>query len=513
MMQMNTKRVSESYSLPAPVGGLNARDSVAAMPETDAVVMDNWFPRTTDIVTRGGSLDWATELPAVVETLMHYNSGTQNQLFGISEGNIYDVTASGDVDDPVVEDLTNSRWQFVNYGTPGGQFLEACNGEDDMLLYDGTDWVALNAMSSPAITGVDTSLIKDINIFKNRIWLIEKESMRAWYLPFNSIAGAATAFDFSSLFRRGGSLTCMVTWTINETSGIQDFAAFVTNEGEVALYQGIDPSSASTWALVGIFRIGRPIGQRCYAKFGSDVILLTADGFFPLSKALLSDRSDAGYALSDKILNLVNADVQVYGTNFGWQPILYPIGNKFIINVPQVENILQHQYVMNTITSAWCRFTGWNAACFDVFQDQLYFGTNNVVRKADIGSADNNDNINCLVVPAFSYFGTPGINKRFTMVRQIFMAPGTIVAATVMNVNFSTQQPTQTPTYTGNNGPLWNTFLWNTRQWGGGNSIQQDWQTVTGIGYCGSLTTQVATKTFSVAWLSGDYVYEKGTVL
>ena len=31
------------------------------------------------------------------------------------------------------------------------------------------------------------------------------------------------------------------------------------------------------------------------------------------------------------------------------------------------------QYVMNTITKAWCRFTEWSAEDFAVFNGELYF--------------------------------------------------------------------------------------------------------------------------------------------
>lgn len=46
---------SQSLSLPSPIGGLNARDSVANMKGTDALQMDNWFPQTTDVAVRRGT--------------------------------------------------------------------------------------------------------------------------------------------------------------------------------------------------------------------------------------------------------------------------------------------------------------------------------------------------------------------------------------------------------------------------------------------------------------------------
>jgi hypothetical protein len=92
---------------------------------------------------------------------------------------------------------------------------------------------------------------------------------------------------------------------------------------------------------------------------------------------MLTDRAQPEDALSNKIVNLINGDVALYGSNFGWDIKLYPLGNKLIINVPQTSGRhTQYQYVMNTITGPGARFTGWNANCFAVMRDVLYFGGN-----------------------------------------------------------------------------------------------------------------------------------------
>ena len=64
-------------------------------------------------------------------------------------------------------------------------------------------------------------------------------------------------FPLGQIFKMGGFLVQMATWTIDNVSGMDDYAAFITSEGEVAIYQGYDPTQQSTWSLVGVFRIGR----------------------------------------------------------------------------------------------------------------------------------------------------------------------------------------------------------------------------------------------------------------
>jgi hypothetical protein len=82
-------------SLPSPVGGWNARDSIANMDLLDAVQLTNLFPSANNVILRPGFTKHATGLPGQVETLMSYSSGATNELFACVGEEIYDVTASG----------------------------------------------------------------------------------------------------------------------------------------------------------------------------------------------------------------------------------------------------------------------------------------------------------------------------------------------------------------------------------------------------------------------------------
>lgn len=506
-------RVARTASLQAPTDGLNARDSIADMKPQDAVTMDNWFPNPTSVNIRNGYYEHVTGFVSPIETLCIYNTGVVQKLFAVAGTGIYDVTTAGAVGAPVGAAVTNARWQTINIGTAGGFFLMMANGVDNMRLYDGTTWTTLTGVSTPAITGVSTDDIIHLNNFKNRVWMIEKDSFRAWYLPVSSIGGAANSLDLSGLFKLGGFLMAMCNWTIDNAAGIDDYAAFITSEGEVALYKGTDPSSSNTWAMVGTFRMGKPLGRRCFSKAGADVLVVTADGAFPLSKALLTDRSQLNLAATDKIQDLINADVNAYGSLFGWQPILYPIGNKLIINVPTTENVESHQYVMNTTHGAWCRFTGWNAFCFEELDDVLYFGGATAVYVADRGQSDNGSDITSVCQQAFSYFGDRGRQKRFTLARPVFTTEGDINPAILINTDFQQNRTTVAPSFTANVGSPWDTSPWDTSSWTQGDNLVHKWQTVTGIGFAAGIRVVTQTQNLSVRWNSTDFVFENGGIL
>ncbi len=438
------QQVCKTTSIPAPVKGLNARDAIAQMEPDFALTLDNIFCTPTTVNIRNGTSNWVTGITGWVETIAHYVSPTKGVLVAAANNKIYDVTSSGAVGSAKISSLTNNRWQWVNFATPGGNFLQMVNGADALVQYDGTTWSQVTS----AITGLTSSTIIGINVFQSRIWYIPVNSLTPYYLPLNSIAGAATAFPLGSIFQMGGYIMAMSTWTVDNTgSGIQQYAVFITSEGEVAIYQGYDPSFAATFTLVGLFVIGRPVGRRCFTKIGSDLAIICSDGLVPLSKELISDRTQS-QALTYNIQKLFNLDIDSFRANFGWQVVYYPAGSKLLVNVPAVENNTQYQYVMNTITGAWSTWNklniGFNSACWDVFEDVLYCGANGAVVVADSGMDDNGAGIIWDIQPAYSYFGDLGQEKYFTLVRPIFLTSSAVQLSYLLCTDYNSIAPAAT---------------------------------------------------------------------
>lgn len=496
-----------SESLPAPVGGWNAKDSLGEMPKEDAVSLENWFPRTTSVDLRSGYSQWATGLGGQVETVMAYNGSTTQKLFGITAGgSIFDCTTTGAVGAAAVTGLTNGRWQYVNIATPGGNYIWLCNGADAPYSFDGTTW------ANPAIAGVTSTNLINVNLHKNRLWAIEKGTLKAWYLPVQSIAGTFAALDLSSFCPHGGYLMAMATWTVDAGYGVDDLAVFITSNGEVLVYRGTDPSSATTWALVGVWWIGSPIGRRCFVKYQGDVVIICQDGVYPLSGALQSSRVQPQVALSFKIQQAVSTAVTNYGSVFGWQLLPFPGENMLFVNVPISSGNLQQQYVMNTITKAWCNFTGWNANCWELYQDMPFFGANGFVGKAWSGTSDAGSAINANALQAFNYFDTPGQLKRWTMMRPIFNVSGTPSLYANVNVDFDQSDTTAALSFSPLAASVWDSALWDTGVWSG-TAILKNWQGVQGIGYCAAPRVKLAASNLTVQWISTDLVFEPGAIL
>lgn len=428
-------------------------------------------------------------------------------------GEIWTVQGVATIKSGVVQGLTNSKWQYVNFATSGGNFLLTVNGADKLRGYNGTAWYA-DGDGSHDITGLDTSTCPQIFVSHRRVWFVKTGSLSVYYLPVDSIAGAATEFPLRSLADKGGYIMAGTTWTIDSGTGADDHTVFVTSQGQVIVYRGIDPSNEVTWSLVGVFNVGSPFSRRCFAKLGGDLLLITYDGLFALSTYLQSDRVNvAGKALTDKIRNAMSDATANYHSNFGWEVIVYPVGNQIILNVPVQDGANQQQYVQNALNGSWCNFEGWDANCWALFNDELYFGSSNFVAKAWSGTADNVANINTVAQQAFNYFGSRGQLKRFTMMRPMLFATGSPAILCNVNVDFQTETPSSALSFTLVAGALWDSAIWDSSVWGGALTVLKSWQGVTGTGYCAAPVLQSATAGIELRWVSTDIVMEPGAVI
>jgi hypothetical protein len=507
-------QVAGSQSFPAPVGGWNARDSLAEMKATDAVYLENWFPRTSYVEIRGGSDDHATGMTGTAKTLAVYNKmNGANEMYAVTASGVYDVTSAGAVGASKAA-RTNGKHQWVTYGDGTNQWLIMLNGVDKPLYYDGTTWTAVDGVTSPALTGITTTSLIGVSLFKGRLMFIEKNSLSFWYLSAGVAGGALTEFSLAGVAQEGGYLMAMGTFTLDAGDGPDDRAVFVTSEGEVLVYAGTNPSSATDWAMVGLYKIGKPIGRRCLSKLAGDLLIITQNGVFPLSAAVQSATIDYKLAVSFKIENAFNEASLAYSGNFGWVAQLFPTQSALLINVPIAEDGTHEQYVMNTITKSWCKFTNWNAEDFAQFNNELYYIQGTKVVKAWDGVSDNGANISANAKCAFNYLGDMAHIKKFKMFKPVLSVNGSVNFLTDIDVDFSNNPITGTATYNVVNAALWDVSLWDGAYWSSGLEIVQQWTSPSAYqGRCVAGKLKIDSNNLIVQWLAVDYIYEKGGML
>lgn len=477
------QRIVKEQPVPFPVGGWDASSPLASMPVDRAVQLKNWFPQPGwGEIRRGyrkhaGSMGVSTP----VETVMAWRGPSSSKLFAAAGSVIYDVSAATDAV-PVVTGAASARNQHTNFTTAAGHFLYVVNGADAAAYYNGSAWVA------PSITGVSSTDLVHVHSHKARLWFVEINSTSAWYLDAAAVSGTATEFPLGGLFSRGGSLMAMGTWTRDGGAGVDDFAVFVSSEGQCALYQGTDPSAADTWALVGVFDVPTPVGRRCFFKYGADLGLITVAGVFPLSQLLSVDESQSiRVALTQNISAAFATAYRSYGSNWGWEACVYRKGTRLIVNVPTVEGETAVQYVMNTLTGAWCEFDSHNAQSWVVWNDNLYFGgPDGAVYKADTGAVDYDSEIVAVGQTAYNALNSPYL-KQWKMVRPLITASGGLRPEIGVSCDF-----TETDNLTGSGtanaaGAVFGTAVFGTSVFASDSAVSSEWVTTGNIGVFGSI--------------------------
>ena len=494
------------FTFPTPTGGLNSESNVAGMPITDALLLDNFFCRSDFVELRRGHTSHATGLGSAVESLLTWNGLINNKMFGAAGTNIYDVTSSGPVGAAAVTGLTNARWQQAMLSNVSGNYLVICNGEDAVQNYDGTTWTV------PTINNVSSSALINVAVFKERLWFVEKNKLDAWYLPVQAIQGDATKFPLGSVFKRGGKLIAIGSLTRDGGDGIDDFCVFVSSEGEVAVYQGTDPSSATTFALVGVFEVGIPIGSRCVQKVGGDLAIITESGILSLTSAFILDRAAQQRAtVSSKINELFTDSARAYRSNFGWQITSYPRSKMLLINVPEGENAIQTQFVMNALTGAWSRFRHLNGASWSLLSNDLFFGGNQgTVFKADDSFQDNGQAITADLKTAFSSLNNAAQVKTVQQLRALYRSNGSPGVLLDTNIDFADRAPTSTPTPGDTPTSLWGSAVWGTDLWGGGDTLSRAWVGGSGVGHDIAIRLRVTSNGANFRLSKFDVIYTLG---
>jgi hypothetical protein len=665
------QNTAQTASIPSPIGGWNARDSLAAMAPIDAVQLVNWFPTPTDITMRKGYVvssiipttdnvqtivsiislsnnrarlttnaphglttgayvaisgttpagysgvykitvtstvsfiyqltasvsgnatvvgTYLNQATTAINTLMNYTENVSYKLFSVAGDTIYESAQNPSL--PVFSGLNSDKLQFVNLTNTAGHFLVACNGVDPTMIYDGTRWffvattttaqtissitrggpgfltatlttasahglvtgnrvtisgaiptqfngtyvitvtsntsftytmpinpsgdaTTVGSYTTIGITGVNSNRFVNVNLFKNRLYFTEKDSLSCWYLDVDAIGGPASPLYFGGIARNGGFLQAMGTWTLDAGQGADDYAVFVTSMGEVIVYNGTDPDNAETWLLKGVWQLGQTFSRRCFFKWAGDLLLLTQDGLVPLASALQSSRLDPRINLTDKIFYAVSQAATIYANSFGWQINYFASENMLILNIPIANGI--EQYVMHGITKSWSRFTGIQAYCWEVSGDsEIHFGGNGIVGNFYQANSDDGNNITAAAQQAYSYFDAPGQLKRFTMVRPILQSGGGVPNVFCgLSTDFDTQDNIGQVSFNpeARNDGVWDNSTWDNANWGGGLTTTKIWQGVTGIGFTGSISLNVAARNIELHWVSTDYIMEKGGVL
>lgn len=523
------KQIVTADSLPSPVKGLNTRDPLAAMDPIYAIEVTNFICTPQGLSTREGYRKYANGMASgTVKGLIPYKttSSTGNKLFAVDgDGDLYDVTSGGDVSaqTPGLTSLAGSEFRYTHFLTSVNQYVVVTNDVDGVFHFDGTNWVQWTQDATPTnpgeIDGVSPTSLVAVTNHQRRLWFVEADSDTAWYLPVNAMGGTAAAFGFGPLFPRGGRLMALTSWSIEGGDGMENVLVAVSEKGDCVIYAGTDPAFSTSWTLRGVWKLSPPANRNCFTQWGSDILYLCDDGLISLSRYLQSNTTKE--AITDVIRPTISSLVVSQRNLSGWSVTEIPDRNLLIVNVPQIAAANNFQLVYNTLTAGWSVFSSIPATSWAELNNEHYFsGPSGTVYKAFTNYVDNaeldgtgGDPYVASVKSAFNYFENRSKNKRFTMARlNILTSAQSAETNIAINTDFNTQNFGTTVTQSTQNFSFWDNGLWDNATWTGGLANINDWQTIAGIGYCGSLAVTMQVNS-EMTWIASDIIFEDGGII
>lgn len=409
-------------------------------------------------------------------------------------------------------------------GTTGTLYLNSVSGtfQNDETITDTSTGSATSNIPSGtdpgrAITGVDTDTLIHVWRYSSRLWFIG-EGMSAWYLGSLAVSGTATEFPLQGVFELGGSLMFGTSWSHDAGDGMDDYCAFVTTEGEVAIYQG-DPSS--TMSKVGVYRIGRPLHKNAHFRAGGDVGVLTDDGIASIRLAVEKDRAGGlGNAVTYPIEEAWRLAIRERFSGLNqFTCVIWPSKTMLVVGIPASGSQKKIAYVANTSNGAWCRYVGWDIRALHVFDDKLYFGTRDgYIVEGEVTGSDQGEPYSAVVIPKFADFNSAA-EKMAVSARIQARANNPFTPQLFANSDYETEIPTPLAADSDENANAWGSGVWGTSTWGGAfdsKARHSEWQGVAAVGQTlapGLQVTTGRTTAPDVELVAIHLVYEEGGLM
>lgn len=486
--------------IPAPTGGLNYRDPIAAMTPADALVLTNFIPRQQGCELRKGYQTYAdpVALPGdPVEAVFSYKApdNADDKVFIAAGGNIYDVTAGGV---PVLAvtgtGSTDDEWWTTQFSTAADTFLLAVSPGAGYWTYSTTSgWL------QRTVTGLPTS-VRTVAVWKRRVWFTCLEDQNVYYMDtVDAITGTATSFPMGSMLRNGGYVSSLINWTMDAGLSIDDYLVAIGTEGDVAVWEGTDPTSATTFQIKGVWYVG-PVPRHgvYFTPFGGDVMIVSELGLVPMSKLISGQYSqEQQIGPASKIQSVFAPLVRRLIDEKFFDVFVVPSSEVLVIKLP-ADGGTYRQFAMNVTTGAWCQFVGIPMRSAAVINGQLYFGTEDgFTCKGLYGDRDGVDSVGAGgnyvegdMQTSFQNFGTPAQLKKFGMVRPVFIATAAPSVKLQINTQFLLSPVGGSPFFSGDDNGIWDASVWNAASWVGQNTYQA-WYGTAGLGYYGSMRMKV----------------------
>lgn len=351
---------------------------------------------------------------------------------------IYDVTTSTASLSDTLAGSANTETEVVNFAQRLA-FINKAVPADESDIYDGSAWTSWGFTSGGSDIGglVATS-------YKGRLYFATGANATVYVGDLDTVTGPTTTEDLQYVLEIGGYIYWMAQISSAGNRSEETFLAFGSSSGEVLVYGGDYPASA-TWGLVGRFKIGTPTGLNCVIPYQNDVWIMTTTGIVSLRSLFTAEKPVPEFISPSAEINsywtklvsklMVNGAVAVPLRGVYW-----PERNKILILIPAyidengTEEVASNtMLVYDILAESWCVHRLANLHTTNVgglvyFNGNVYFYSDKTVMTVSLtgykdethNSAGSYSAISGEVQGAYSSVGTSNLNKRVVGIQPIF---------------------------------------------------------------------------------------------
>ena len=378
----------------------------------------------------------------------------------------------------MVSGRSSGKYSVTQAGLVGGEFLVAVNGEDQGLIYDGSDWLPWGtgtyAIKDKNDNPVDTSKFSYVWKYANRIFALEKDSKTIWFLPVDVVAGEMKIFSLAGVLQEGGHLIIGDVWSLDSGAGLDDKCVFISSTGEVAVYRGTDPSNVNAWAIEGVYDIGTPLGARATMRAGGELVVATDGGLVPISEAIRKDPAALSLNSISRAIEPVWVEETLKRGQGDWELLKWDQENKAIVMLPTGKpNWAPRLFVVNTETGGWCEYDGWDCRCMGIFKRYAFYGDSaGQIVQMEAGGSDLGQPYTMTIVWQYKDFGSSIKEKTCHMLQTICRSNVKPKLKAGVAIDFSIKPqtpPASIPSYTSSS---WGSAVWGVSKWGNSSVVE-----------------------------------------
>jgi hypothetical protein len=498
----------------APVKGLALQSKLSTGDPLTATILRNFVIEDDRIISRAGYVLETTCAGAqMVHCLIPYYgdvpsmlAATNHTLCRISDGA---AIKSGFLSDD---------WDWTSFANLGdAKYTVLCNGVDGVWSWSGGSLgasIVKETITAPAsATWIIPDQFQIVLSHMNRLWFADNTNLAVYYLPLQQKAGEVKYLPLNSLFKRGGSIRAMYTWTLEGGVGTNDQLVIFTTNGEAAVYSGVDPDS--DFNLVGIYRFDTPMSKHSVINYGGDLYVLVATGVVPLSTMMRAEQDNLGQ-VDRNVISIFLAESTKSYTRPGWQLFFNPSSARLIANMPTGAAGEFRQMIRHMPRPVWSEWSHVPATCWGWIEPYLYFGMMNgqVHRMHPSLLNDAGQPIPVDVQGAWSLYGTPAI-KQFKMIQPYLTTDGDLRPLIDIKVDYDFSPPINQPDISfGLPGAEWDLATWDEDYWAGDDArAVKLWNGVSAIGRVGAPRLQANLMNCQLAVNGWDVLFEAGAAV